>query len=148
MLEDKRADANILDKERVQHRNVGDVAGSSGSGTGVKTHHGQQVLPPVTNPQAWQRQLAPAPNTECRICKYLEKKGNQTNLFQDHWGNALHSCPKFVAMTQEKRLAACKATFTCLICLGVEAKPKPPTWTPVRGRRAYKPDSSLNSTAK
>ena len=35
VLEDKRADANILDKERVQHRNVGDVAGSSGSGTGI-----------------------------------------------------------------------------------------------------------------
>ena len=115
VLEDKRADANILDKERVKHWNEGAV---SGSGTGVKTHHGQQVLPPVANPIGYQRQLAPAPNTDCRICKHLETKGSQANLFQDHWGKFLHECPNFVAMTQEERVAACKATSTCLICLG------------------------------
>ena len=62
VLEDKRADANILDKERVKHWNEGAASGSTGSGDGVKTHHGQQVLPPVADPPVQQRQLAPASN--------------------------------------------------------------------------------------
>ena len=95
VLEDKRADANILDKERMQKdKGSEEVSGS-------ESHPTTQQTSPVHTVQGSPQPGRPLIHKpDCRICKQLEKKGIGDDLFQGHLGRFFNECPKFVAMTR------------------------------------------------
>ena len=79
-LEDKRDDANDLDKVKIQKDKEKGCGGVGSGGTGNRIH-----------PTLQRNQQNPsAPNPKFCICKELEKKGGHTNLYQNHLGMYLH----------------------------------------------------------
>ena len=93
----------MIDKQRIQKEKDKGSGGVTGNGSGSRGHMTRQ--PPY-------QELPPSTNKECRVCKQLEKQSGQTNLFLNCWGLDIHSCPKFVAMTQKERLKMAKEIST------------------------------------
>ena len=53
----------------------------------------------------------------CRICKELEKRGDNRDLYESHQGNFPTHCPRWAAMSNEDRSEIAKAAKFCLMCM-------------------------------
>ena len=53
----------------------------------------------------------------CRICKELEKRGDNAEMYDGHQGNYATHCPRWCAMTNEERSDVAKAAKFCLLCM-------------------------------
>ena len=53
----------------------------------------------------------------CRVCKELEKRGDNHDLYESHQGNYATHCPRWAALSNEERSDVAKAAKLCLICL-------------------------------
>ena len=53
----------------------------------------------------------------CRICKELEKRGDNHALYEAHQGNYPTHCPRWAAMLNDERSDMAKAAKFCLMCL-------------------------------
>ena len=100
-LEEMRSDANIMDKERVRKEKDNGSGEGTGDGSGSRGHLTKQTP---------YKDLPPVPNKDGRICKQLEKRRGQTNLFLNHLRKFTNGFPKFKAKSQEERLKVCKET--------------------------------------
>ena len=54
---------------------------------------------------------------DCRICKELEKKGDNLDLYENHYGNYATHCPRWAGMTNEERRTIAMAAKLCLYCM-------------------------------
>ena len=52
----------------------------------------------------------------CRICKALEEKGDNKDLYEEHQGNYPTGCPRYCSMTTEERKEIALAAKFCLRC--------------------------------
>ena len=53
----------------------------------------------------------------CRVCKELEKRGDNHELYEAHQGNYATHCPRWAAMTTDERSEIAKAAKFCLLCM-------------------------------
>ena len=53
----------------------------------------------------------------CRICKELEKRGDNRDLYESHYGNYPTHCPRWAALRNEERNDVAKAAKYCLMCM-------------------------------
>ena len=56
--------------------------------------HPAAVLP---NPKGFQAFRRPTKLSNCRICKVLETRGDNQNLYEDHLGNYATGCPRYAS---------------------------------------------------
>ena len=111
-LEEKRSDANEMDKLYGHKDKPPSGGGGSGGGHGSRGH-AASLAGGVSNP-------------ECRVCKQLQanQESGEYPHFLNHLGLKLVDCPNFISMKTGGRV---KLAFTAKICLGC-LDPKI-TWT-------------------
>ena len=108
-LDEKRQDANLLDKVMVQKDKDKGSGGGAGAG-GTKTHATHLAGPPSRNP-------------DCRICKVLLSEiGTKVDLFKDHLGKHPTHCPIFVKMTLQERVRVMTIAKLCWSCLDPKSR--------------------------
>eukprot|EP00092_Neocalanus_flemingeri_P018101 GFUD01019591.1.p1 GENE.GFUD01019591.1~~GFUD01019591.1.p1 ORF type:complete len:2548 (-),score=673.50 GFUD01019591.1:927-8570(-) len=54
---------------------------------------------------------------DCRICKELEKRGDNTDLYDNHHGNYATHCPRWAGLNNEERRSTAMAAKLCLYCM-------------------------------
>ena len=59
----------------------------------------------------------PINDPNCRVCQFLEKSGDTTQLYDNHVSNYPTGCPRFIMMCIDERLALCKKIRYCWSCL-------------------------------
>ena len=55
--------------------------------------------------------------SNCRICKELEKRRDNKDLYELHLGNFATHCPRWAAMPNDQRNEIAKAAKFCLLCM-------------------------------
>ena len=68
-------------------------------------------------PKGFSMYNQPRKMPHCRICKELEKRGDNSELYDAHQGNYPTHCPRWAAMTTDERSEIAKAAKYCLLCM-------------------------------
>ena len=113
-LEEKRSDANRLDKLYGHKDKPPFGGGGSGGGHGSRGHAAHQADGANSN-------------LDCRICKYLQDKqqSGAHPSFLNHPGPLPTDCPNFISMQNTMRAEIAFAINLCVVCLDHKI-----TWTP------------------
>ena len=99
--------------------NSGGRPQADSSKPGGKTYYSGSQAPGRQTVMAFK---PPVKQTDCRICRALEEKGDTRQLYDDHHSNHPTGCPRFIAMSVEERREICIQAKFCLRCLDPKYK--------------------------
>ena len=122
-------------------REEAQVLDSTETGTGSNSK-GSSTQAPTTRDNKGARDIkanvvSPYRFDDCLICKHLEQKGGQTDLFVNHVGKFPTGCPKFLGVSQQEKFSIIKKLNMCITCLNPSSIEKPARHRPCKVKHPF-----------